>query len=217
MPQTRFVTRKALALGLRPIVVINKIDRAGRRAAPGARRGAGAVHRPRGDPRAARRAVPLYVEPRRAPPRRARACRAPTSRRCSRRSSTTCRRPGRSRGAVPDAGLDARLLDLPGADRDRADRAGPGPRVGDRWRCCRWASPGWWATRTFERQPGHQALHLRRAAPGRGARRPGRATSWRCPGFEGIEIGKTVHRGGRTRSGWRASRSRSPRSRWTSS
>ena len=28
MPQTRFVTRKALALGLQPIVVINKIDRA---------------------------------------------------------------------------------------------------------------------------------------------------------------------------------------------
>jgi GTP-binding protein len=29
MPQTRFVTRKALALGLQPIVVINKIDRPG--------------------------------------------------------------------------------------------------------------------------------------------------------------------------------------------
>src|SRR5882757_8316573 len=29
MPQTRFVTRKALALGLRPILVVNKIDRAG--------------------------------------------------------------------------------------------------------------------------------------------------------------------------------------------
>src|SRR5512134_497795 len=29
MPQTRFVTKKALALGLRPIVVINKIDRVG--------------------------------------------------------------------------------------------------------------------------------------------------------------------------------------------
>ena len=27
MPQTRFVTRKALALGLRPIVVVNKVDR----------------------------------------------------------------------------------------------------------------------------------------------------------------------------------------------
>jgi GTP-binding protein len=32
MPQTRFVTRKALALGLRPIVVINKVDRPGARA-----------------------------------------------------------------------------------------------------------------------------------------------------------------------------------------
>lgn len=31
MPQTRFVTRKALAAGLRPIVVINKIDRPGAR------------------------------------------------------------------------------------------------------------------------------------------------------------------------------------------
>lgn len=29
MPQTRFVTRKALALGLRPILVVNKIDREG--------------------------------------------------------------------------------------------------------------------------------------------------------------------------------------------
>ncbi len=29
MPQTRFVTRKALALGLRPILVVNKVDRAG--------------------------------------------------------------------------------------------------------------------------------------------------------------------------------------------
>ncbi|MEX0900741.1 MAG: translational GTPase TypA [Gammaproteobacteria bacterium] len=31
MPQTRFVTRKAFALGLKPIVVINKVDRAGAR------------------------------------------------------------------------------------------------------------------------------------------------------------------------------------------
>jgi GTP-binding protein len=31
MPQTRFVTRKALALGLKPIVVVNKVDRAGSR------------------------------------------------------------------------------------------------------------------------------------------------------------------------------------------
>ncbi len=33
MPQTRFVTRKALALGLKAIVVVNKIDRPGARAA----------------------------------------------------------------------------------------------------------------------------------------------------------------------------------------
>jgi GTP-binding protein len=31
MPQTKFVTRKALALGLRPIVVVNKVDRPGAR------------------------------------------------------------------------------------------------------------------------------------------------------------------------------------------
>src|SRR5207245_8152247 len=33
MPQTRFVLRKAMQLGLKPIVVINKIDRANARAA----------------------------------------------------------------------------------------------------------------------------------------------------------------------------------------
>ena len=33
MPQTRFVTRKALALGLQPIVVVNKVDRPGARSA----------------------------------------------------------------------------------------------------------------------------------------------------------------------------------------
>src|SRR5688572_21469900 len=33
MPQTRFVLKKALALGLAPIVVINKVDRPGSRAA----------------------------------------------------------------------------------------------------------------------------------------------------------------------------------------
>src|ERR1700675_2000610 len=32
MPQTRFVTRKALAQGLKPVVVVNKIDRPGARA-----------------------------------------------------------------------------------------------------------------------------------------------------------------------------------------
>jgi GTP-binding protein len=31
MPQTRFVTKKALALGLKPIVVVNKVDKPGSR------------------------------------------------------------------------------------------------------------------------------------------------------------------------------------------
>ena len=39
MPQTRFVTKKALALGLRPILVVNKVDKPGARpAARGQRR-----------------------------------------------------------------------------------------------------------------------------------------------------------------------------------
>jgi GTP-binding protein len=44
MPQTRFVTRKALELGLQPIVVINKIDRGDADPHARARRGARAVH-----------------------------------------------------------------------------------------------------------------------------------------------------------------------------
>ena len=36
MPQTRFVTQKALSHGLRPIVVINKVDRPGSRSGLGA-------------------------------------------------------------------------------------------------------------------------------------------------------------------------------------
>ena len=48
MPQTKFVTGKALALGLRPIVVVNKIDRPDARAAGSARRGVRAVPDARG-------------------------------------------------------------------------------------------------------------------------------------------------------------------------
>lgn len=44
MPQTRFVLSKALSMNLKPIVVINKIDRDGAQTAGGARRDPGAVH-----------------------------------------------------------------------------------------------------------------------------------------------------------------------------
>ena len=47
LPQTRFVLSKALGMGLRTVLVINKIDRQDARAARGAGPGVLAVHRPR--------------------------------------------------------------------------------------------------------------------------------------------------------------------------
>ena len=54
MPQTRFVTRKALALGLKAIVVVNKIDRPGRAPGVGDRPDLRPVRQARRDRRAAR-------------------------------------------------------------------------------------------------------------------------------------------------------------------
>ena len=54
MPQTRFVTRKALALGLRPILVVNKVDRPGCDPAGVGRRDVRSVLRAGRDGRAAR-------------------------------------------------------------------------------------------------------------------------------------------------------------------
>jgi small GTP-binding protein len=92
MPQTRFVVGKALARGLRPLLVVNKVDRAEQRAEAvvdevfdllvelGARRPAAP---PRGDPRARTGAL------------------------------------GRHRGCAPVPGRDARLRLLPRPPRDR--------------------------------------------------------------------------------------------------
>ena len=143
MPQTRFVTRKALALGLRPIVAINKIDRADAEPlrvhdevlglfidleatheqldAPflytSSRAGTATTEldHPGTDLEAA-----LPVDP---------GPRAPAQ--------------GRSRGAVPDAGLDPRLLELPRAASRSAGSSAAACAWATRWRCCRWASPGW--------------------------------------------------------------------------
>ena len=54
MPQTRFVLQKALELGHKVIVVVNKIDRPGRTRPRGHRRGARAAARPQRDGRAVR-------------------------------------------------------------------------------------------------------------------------------------------------------------------
>ena len=63
MPQTRFVTKKALALGLRPIVVINKVDRPGARPDWVRRSDLRSVRQTRCDGRAARFPDHLRLRP----------------------------------------------------------------------------------------------------------------------------------------------------------
>ena len=192
MPQTRFVTRKALALGLRPIVAINKIDRSDAEPLRVHDEVLGLFIDLEADPRAARRAVPLHLEPGRHRDDRAGSRRAPISSRCSRRSSTTCRAPT----GDPDgpfqmlvSTLDFSTLPRPASRIGRIERGRV--RVGDQVALLPLGEPGLVAEESCRAQPGHQALHLRRAQPGRGGRGARRATSWRSPGFEGIEIGKT--------------------------
>jgi hypothetical protein len=111
MPQTRFVLRKALELGRTPIVVINKIDRPGADPHARARRSAVAVHRARGQRRAARlrRAGVRLGREGVATMDLDRRCR--TSRRCSKPSWRIVPPPPSDRdGAVPDAGVHDRLL-----------------------------------------------------------------------------------------------------------
>ena len=67
MPQTRFVLSKALELGHRVIVVINKIDRPDQRVLRGRGRGARAAHGPRLHGRAARLPHALLLRPATAP------------------------------------------------------------------------------------------------------------------------------------------------------
>ena len=100
LPQTRFVLRKALERGLPPIVVMNKIDRAGRAAAGGAQRGLRPVHRPRRHRGSDRVSRALHQRARRhwrapTPRRRARTCgrsSTPSSSTCRRRAATPRRR-----------------------------------------------------------------------------------------------------------------------------
>ena len=61
LPQTKFVVSKALKIGLKPIVVINKVDRAGRAADAGRERGVRPVRRARRQRGAARFPDPLRL------------------------------------------------------------------------------------------------------------------------------------------------------------
>ena len=198
MPQTRFVTRKALALGLRPIVAINKIDRAD------------------AEPlRVHDEVLGLFIDLDATPEQ----LDAPFLYTSSRAGTATTElehpgtnlqpavpdhprlrpgpqgRPGRP---VPDAGLDARLLELPGPHRDRADRAwaGAGGRSG--------RAPAAGGARPRGRgdgraEQGDQALHLRRAHPGR----RGRGRHGRHRGALGLRVHRDrqdLHGGGRARA-----------------
>ena len=107
MPQTRFVTRKALRSGP-PADRRHQQDRpVRRRAAPGARRGARPVHRPRGHPRAAGRAVPLHLEPGGHGHDRAGPAGHQPRAAVPGHPGPRAGAHGRPRGAVPDAGLHA--------------------------------------------------------------------------------------------------------------
>ena len=106
MPQTKFVLSKALKLGLKPIVVVNKIDRPDAPAGRNARKhlrpvpGAGSQRLP------ARFSRPLRLGPAGLGGRRSRTTRAKASRLCSIASSPTCRR--RSRWQWPATAFPSR-------------------------------------------------------------------------------------------------------------
>ena len=166
MPQTRFVTRKALALGLQPIVAINKIDRQD------------------AEPlRVHDEVLGLFIDLEASHDQ----LEAPFLYTSSRHGTATLDldKPGTDltplfdailehvpaptrghRRAVPDADLHPRLLDLRGPDGHRADRAGQGPGgPGSRAAPDRRAGHGRGQARI--EGPDHQADDLRRTEQGR--------------------------------------------------
>ena len=180
MPQTRFVLRKALALGRTPIVVINKIDRPGAEPAARARRGARACS---------------------SSSRRTR--RSSTRRSCTRRpaghrrpsiSSGEAHGPGaalrddhgsraraaaRRRGPVPDARLDDRLLAVPRPARRSAGSSAAPCTSGD---TVALLPLGTRPLRTAVRAARHQAVRVRGTGARRGAGSRRRARSSRSRG-----------------------------------
>ena len=167
MPQTRFVTRKALALGLKPIVAINKIDRSD------------------AEPlRVHDEVLGLFIDLE-ASHDQLDAAFFYTSSRAGTATSDLATPgtdlvplfqaivdhvpppSGEADGSVPDAHLDARLLELPGTAGHRADRAGP--REGRR-------SGGPAAAR-------HAGAGARRARPSSRAASPSSSPSTVSPGW----------------------------------
>ena len=124
MPQTRFVTKKALALGLKPIVVVNKVDRPGRARGLRRQRHLRPVRQARRERAAARLPGRLRFRPERLGHAR-------EGRRRHRPGAALRRDPAARAGARrlarrPAAAADllARLLDLRRPDRHRPDQPG---------------------------------------------------------------------------------------------
>ena len=108
MPQTRFVTRKALALGLKPIVVVNKVDRPGARAGLGRQPHLRPLRQARRDRGAARLPGDLRLGPERLGDARAKGGTGSDLRRSSTRSSSTSRRTR----TTPDGPLQLQICSL---------------------------------------------------------------------------------------------------------
>ncbi len=216
MPQTRFVTRKALALGLRP----DRGDQQDRpvrcRAAPGARRGAGPVHRPGGHPRPVGCPLPLYLQPVRHRHQRPGATGHGPHAAVPDDSRLRPGAEGRSRRTVPDAGLHARLFQLHRPHRHRPHRARPGAGRGPGGVTAAGGAGPRPGGRAVRAEPGNPALHLRRTEPDRSGS-GGRRRHRRPLRLRDHRDREDVHLDGAVWSAWRASRSRSPPSRWTSS
>jgi GTP-binding protein len=124
MPQTKFVTGKALALGLRPIVVVNKIDRPDARPAEVLDEvfelflSLDASDEQLDFPT-------LYASAAPAMPGLSDDVRGRPDARCSRRSSATCRADANRRRPVPDARRAARPRPVPRPHPHRPDRERP--------------------------------------------------------------------------------------------
>ena len=171
MPQTRFVTKKALALGLKPIVVVNKVDRRAPRRRLRRQRHLRPVRQARRDRGAARL-------PGRSTPRASTAGRRSTKGAHRHRPGAAVRRHPQARAGArrrarrPAAAADllARLLDLRRPDRHRPHQPGHAQADAGRRRVCR---PGLDADQGA-RQPGAEV----RGPRARSRRpRPARATS----------------------------------------
>ncbi len=174
MPQTRFVTRKALALGLKPIVVVNKVDRPGARAGVGRQPDLRSVRQARRDRGPARLPGGLRLGAARLRDERSRARKAgdmqPLFEAILEHVPVRDEDPD---GAAAAADLRARLLELRRPDRHRPHPPRT-PRARRRRSCCcrRQADQG-------QGQPGPHVRGPRARAGrrGRGGRHRARSTA----------------------------------------